>query len=70
MKLGYLNGILEAEEKLRAFGGDTRKAYQWLNDEARAIGKDYRWSSWLNGANDYLVHFIKSNIKPISTAIN
>ena len=65
MRLGYLQGVLEAEAMLKEFGGDTTRAYHWLNREAHAVANDYRWSNWLNGANDYLTYFIKNRVLPL-----
>ena len=68
MSATYLQGVIEAESRLKTFNGDALKVYEWLNNEAQLLSSDYRWNNWLNGAHDFIVFHIRN--KPKQAVLN
>ena len=56
MKKSWFDGLKEAERLYKYCGYNQKDLYEFLNEESRVVGEDYRWSEWLNGVHSFITH--------------
>lgn len=61
----YLQGVLDCERMLKEEGFTFQGLYDYVNNEAHVVGEDYRWSDWLSGFHDAIVHFQKLKVEGV-----